>query len=331
MMETKALVASSRLEGMSVGEVVTQVTMIQNLMHQLMKEGEHYGVIPGTGTKPTLLKSGAEKIGFMFRLVPKYVVTKEEHSNNHVSYEVKCQLFNVETQALWGEGEASCSTLESKYRYRPGPVEDTGMAVPREYWNIRNTDPKRAQDLLGGPGLSTKKVDGVWKIVRKGETVENPNPADQWNTVKKMACKRAYVAAILSATAASDFFTQDLEEIVQNQKAQEGEIIDAEVMTTAPQKEQPLSPPAPSQEAPQPQGQQASGGDTPITEPMAKRLYAIAKKAGNSDEEIKDTITRITGQGSTRAITRKHYNQIVDILEKKSPAGQGVPEEDIPF
>lgn len=329
-METKALVASSRLEGMSVGEVVQQVTMIQNLMHQLMKEGEHYGVIPGTGAKPTLLKSGAEKIGFMFRLVPKYVVTKEEHPGNHVSYEVKCQLFNVETQALWGEGEASCSTLESKYRYRPGPVEDTGRAVPRTYWDTRGADPKKAQELLGGPGFSAKKVDGVWKVVRKGEAVENPNPADQWNTVKKMACKRAYVAAILSATAASDFFTQDLEEIVQNQKAQEGEVIEAEVVT-APQKSH-SAPPEATTAPPQPQESASEGenkGSILITEPMAKRLYAIAKKAGNSDEEIKATVRKITGQDSTRGIQRQYYNQVVDMLENRVP-GPSL-EDEVPF
>jgi hypothetical protein len=42
--------------------------------------------------------------------------------------------------------------------------------------------------------------------------VENPDIADTYNTVLKMAKKRAHVDAILTATAASDIFTQDIDE-----------------------------------------------------------------------------------------------------------------------
>ena len=47
----------------------------------------------------------------------------------------------------------------------------------------------------------------------KGERVEHDNPADYYNTILKMAKKRAYVDAIITATACSDIFTQDLEEM----------------------------------------------------------------------------------------------------------------------
>lgn len=42
---------------------------------------------------------------------------------------------------------------------------------------------------------------------------ENPDIADTWNTVKKMAKKRAFVDAVKSTTAASDIFTQDIEDM----------------------------------------------------------------------------------------------------------------------
>jgi hypothetical protein len=41
---------------------------------------------------------------------------------------------------------------------------------------------------------------------------ENPDIADLYNTVLKMAKKRAFVDATITATAASDFFTQDVED-----------------------------------------------------------------------------------------------------------------------
>ena len=43
--------------------------------------------------------------------------------------------------------------------------------------------------------------------------METDNPADHYNTVFKMAKKRALVDAVLTTTAASDIFTQDLEDI----------------------------------------------------------------------------------------------------------------------
>ena len=47
------------------------------------------------------------------------------------------------------------------------------------------------------------------------EQVEYDNPADYYNTVIKMADKRAIVAAVLYSTAASDTFTQDIEDALE--------------------------------------------------------------------------------------------------------------------
>ena len=89
--------------------------------------------------------------------------------------------------------------------------------MPRAYWDVRGEDPAKAQELIGGRGFSVKKVDGKgWMIARGGEKVEHDNPADHYNTVLKMAKKRALVDAVLTATAASDIFTQDLEDITAN-------------------------------------------------------------------------------------------------------------------
>ena len=70
-----------------------------------------------------------------------------------------------------------------------------------------------AQEIIGGRGFSAKKDDsGNWKIARQGEKVEHDNPADFYNTCLKMAKKRGLVDAVLTSTAASDIFTQDIEE-----------------------------------------------------------------------------------------------------------------------
>lgn len=196
---------------MSVQELIGQVTLVQEVMKGVMKEGEHYGKIPGCGDKPALLKAGAEKLGMTFRLAPTFDIRRLDMNGGHREYEVVCTL-NGRYQ-----GVGACSTMEGKYRYRTGPKKSTDKPVPKQYWDIRQSDPAKAQALLGGKGFSTMKDgNGQWVICEQGEKVEHDNPADHYNTVLKMAKKRAHVDAVLTATAASDCFVQDLEELVEN-------------------------------------------------------------------------------------------------------------------
>lgn len=194
---------------MSAESLKRQVALIQNAMKTVMKDGEHYGVIPGCGKKPSLLKPGAEKLSTVFRLAPKYRITKSELGNGHREYEVTCTLTHINSGLFVGQGVGSCNTMEGKYRYRTGEVEFTGKPVPGGYWKDRNIE------LIGGRGHQVKKNPdtGQWEIAIAGDKVEHDNPADYYNTVLKMAKKRAHVDAVLTATAASDIFTQDVEDM----------------------------------------------------------------------------------------------------------------------
>lgn len=196
---------------MSVQELVGQVTLIQEVMRSVMKEGEHYGKIPGCGDKPALLKAGAEKLGMTFRLAPAFDINRTDMTGGHREYQVICTL-NGRYQ-----GVGTCCTMEGKYRFRTGK-KPTGKPVPKAYWDTRQSNPANAQALLGGKGFSTMKDDdGQWIICEQGEKVEHDNPADHYNTVLKMAKKRAHVDAVLTATAASDIFTQDIDELAQDE------------------------------------------------------------------------------------------------------------------
>ena len=135
----------------------------------------------------------------------------------HREYRVTCELTAVLSGNKLGQGVGYCSSTETKYRFRQGAAEPTDRPVPRAYWDIRGEDPAKAQELIGGKGFTVKKVDGRgWMIAKGGEKVETDNPSDSFNTVLKMAKKRALVDAVLTATAASDIFTQDLEDIAAN-------------------------------------------------------------------------------------------------------------------
>lgn len=154
---------------LSIVEIQQRKHLITECVREAMIVNQHYGAIPGTGGKKALLKSGAEMLGMMFRLAPHFdVLTKELEQTGHREYHVTCTLTAPDgTQAATGLG--SCSTMETKYRYRY---------------------------VKGG---------------RRGQREENRDIADTYNTVLKMAVKRAHVAAILMATGASDMFAQEEE------------------------------------------------------------------------------------------------------------------------
>jgi hypothetical protein len=203
---------------MSVENVMAQVRAIQELMKQAMKPGEHYGIIPGTSrkdkdgkemAKPSLLKPGAEKLSMMFRLSPTY--TGQDcpvvYAGGHLEYRITCTMTNIRTGEVWGQGVGSCSSMETKYRFR-NQKTDTGEPIPEDY--------KANKGHYRALGFVAAKDDNDQWIWAKLERVEHDNPADYYNTVLKMAKKRAQVDAVLTCTAASDFFTQDLEDMAEN-------------------------------------------------------------------------------------------------------------------
>lgn len=166
-MSTEIRNLPAHADALTVADMRAQVQLIQGIMQAVMQENEHYGAIPGTRGKPTLLKAGAEKLSHVFRLVPEYKIDRIDLPDLHREYIVTCRLIHATSGTFQGEGVGSCSTMEKKYRYR--------------------------------------KVNG--------RSEENTDIADTYNTVLKMAKKRAHVDAILTATAASDIFTQDLEDM----------------------------------------------------------------------------------------------------------------------
>jgi hypothetical protein len=149
-----------------------RIAEMKKFVQAHMKEGQDFGVIPGTKA-PTLYKPGAEVMCGIYKLEPEYEVSetyepervKESVNkwNKKVStsgrYEVfiKCVLRHMGTGNKVGEGVGSCNNWEKKYL--------------------------------------TLDID------------------DSKNTILKMAKKRAYVDATLSACRLSAFFTQDAEDM----------------------------------------------------------------------------------------------------------------------
>lgn len=203
-----------------INTAINRYQAMQQFVGKIMKKDTDYGVIPGAGNKPTLLKPGAEKLSTFFGLTCKFVLieaiqdwTGEDHGGEPLfSYWYAAEMYKGDY--LVGTGEGSCNSWEKKYRYRAADIvcPTCGKA---------GTIIKGKAEYGGGwlcfakkGGCGDKWGDGspVIEGQQRGE-IPNPNPADLINTLQKMAQKRALVAAVLITTNASEYFTQDIEDM----------------------------------------------------------------------------------------------------------------------
>lgn len=232
---------------LSASDIRAQVNLVQEVMRAVMKDGTHYGTIPGT-PKPTLYKAGAEVLGATFRIAPEYRVD-DLSTEDCYRYRVTCLGRHQTSGIVLAAGMGSASSNEQKYKWR--------KAICKEEFDATSENRKRLK-------YGHAKGGGHYT-----ETQVRSEPDDIENTVLKMACKRAQIAMTLNATAASDIFTQDIEDL-------------PEGMTTddAPRAKPkaPRSKSAPSAEPPSDQG--APAGDAPANgdAPASEGQIAFTRK-----------------------------------------------------
>jgi hypothetical protein len=183
----------------SVAEIRQRVNLVQEVMRGIMKKETHYGVIPGT-QKPTLYKAGAEQLCATFRIAPKYRI-EDLSTADCARFRITCIGVHQTTGIELGEGVGECSSSEEKYKWR--------RALCAEEFDVTPENMRR---------LKFKKYKGN---IEK-ETQIRTEPADLSNTVLKMAAKRAMIAMTLNVTAASDIFTQDIEDLPEELRQDEG-------------------------------------------------------------------------------------------------------------
>ena len=174
---------------MDARSVIDQVQHIQQILKTVMKEGVHYGTIPGTKEK-SLWKPGAEKILMTFRLACDPQV-EDLSTADKIHYRVTANLI-TQSGLLAGYGIGECTSDEEKYRWRKAVCDEEFDATSEAYRRIKYGHAKNGHYTI--------------KQIRA-------EPADIANTVLKMAKKRAMIDGVLTCTAASDVFHQDLEDL----------------------------------------------------------------------------------------------------------------------
>jgi len=188
---------------LSAIEIQAQVNLVQEVMKQVMKEGVHYGKPFSSSEKKTLLKPGAEKICMTFRIAPEYDI-EDLSTSDEIRYRIKCKGVHIPSGADLGYGVGECSSSEEKYKWRSSVCDEEYDSYP--------VDKKR---------VKYKKSYGKVTEVKQVRT----EIADIANTVLKMSKKRALVDMVLTVTATSDIFDQDIEDLpehfIQEENAQE--------------------------------------------------------------------------------------------------------------
>lgn len=245
-------VSCAFMPAMEMTQAVNRYDAVLDFTRRIMKDGKDYGKVPGTD-KATLLKPGAEKLCSFFGLTPRFEAVGivedwaglPEHGNEPLFYyRYRCQLWRGDF--LIAESEGSCSSRESKYRYRWVAESEIPTGVDKNA--LRSKDGRRTltemtfavekRETTGAYGKPSEYWaafenaihDGTAKKVKKatksgerdawqitvGERqyrVPNPDIADQVNTIQKMAQKRSLIATTLIACNASEYYTQDLEDL----------------------------------------------------------------------------------------------------------------------
>ncbi len=192
-----------------------EVSRLQEIQIAIMDEGVDYGLIPGVD-KPALFQPGAQKLCRFAGFVPKYSPEKicgDGLSDPVISYTIRCQLID-QRGTIMGEGYGAANSWEVKHRYRfndktcPECSAATIRRSKKEYGGGYYCNTKK-----GGCGAKFQTPESEALLDNQPDKVQNPDQHDLDNTLLKMGCKRAFVAAVVQAFACSGQFSQDAPEM----------------------------------------------------------------------------------------------------------------------
>ena len=198
-----------------IDKIVERVEAVNQIVNRVFKDELHFGKIPGTGDKKVLLKPGLDALCLAFQFSPDFVKQPESiERDNFISIVYKCRLIHSPTGRVVATSDGACNSREEKYRWLP---------ARRKCPNCGKEAIIKGKAEYGGGWVCFEKKGGCNSKWREGDRaiegqavgqVENENPWNNYNTLLKMAQKRAGMAAIITACGLSGDFTQDLEDSV---------------------------------------------------------------------------------------------------------------------
>lgn len=190
--ETKPVTASGA-RGLTVEEARTFNDEINRFIESVLVAGTDYGVIPHCN-KPTLLKSGAEKILNYLGLIARTEIVNrvEDYNTGFFSYECKVYLIDY-NGVVKGEGIGITNTREGKYAKSSGyAVQNTVLKMAKKRalvdaaLNVGNLSARFTQDMEDLKDLTPEPDNG--NTGSNGRKPKAPEPAAE--PKEKPATKR---------------------------------------------------------------------------------------------------------------------------------------------
>jgi len=248
IMENETLPAApATLQMLPLAQMKSWYNDFVEFSKSILKKDLDFGVIPGT-PKPSLYKPGAEKLRVVYGLGVEMETIAEvtDLDRPFVDYTYKATVKSKAGQIL-AQCEGSCNSMEPKFGFlwktiselpegtdiSKLPSKTTGKKMfefsfaiekaettgqygkPAEYWKewqeaVNSGEAKKTKKKTkSGKEMEGYELDNAVTVYR----ILNPDVVGVKNTIMKMAQKRAFVGAILLATGASEFFTQDIEDM----------------------------------------------------------------------------------------------------------------------
>ncbi|AFK87440.1 MULTISPECIES: hypothetical protein [Thermoanaerobacterium] len=117
----------------TIQQTMQKISSFQAIVQKTLKPNHDYGIIPGTGTKPTLLKPGAEKILMLFGLTSEFeeIERVQDYENGFFAFTIKCILSKNGLKVTEGVGHAN--TREKKYaKQDPYSIANTILKMAKK-------------------------------------------------------------------------------------------------------------------------------------------------------------------------------------------------------
>lgn len=169
-----------------IQSTMNKIGQFQSVVKNTLSQNHDYGIIPGTGSKPTLLKPGAEKLLMLMGLRSEFEIadSTRDWEKGFFQYQVKCKL--IKGDLVVTEGMGSCNSKEKKYtKQDPFSIDNTILKMAKKRSLVD------AALLVGSlSDIFTQDLEDI--DIEGNQSSKNMTTHDDANTISKGQAKRIY-------------------------------------------------------------------------------------------------------------------------------------------
>lgn len=180
----------SLIENLNSGAIagtLGKINQFQQVVQAQFIQGHDFGIIPGTGSKPTMLKPGAEKIVMLLGLTSEFQILEStrDFDQGFFQYQIKCQL--KKNGFVVTEGIGSANTRERKYiKGDPYTLDNTVLKMAKKRALVD------AALLVGSlSSIFTQDIEDMDLAGNQASTYQRTY-TDQDGTISKAQARRMY-------------------------------------------------------------------------------------------------------------------------------------------